>query len=632
MNRNGKHDTNKKRTAEPTAGASGNAFSVLMSSTKKRAGSLRNMTKVSARFVLCPAGCGMHIAEPNIHRHLDQCIQQDKEPHQNITSQRPGEEASTFVSPLPTTQGGKQIFSPSNQTGSVPKQPLSQGDGSLEQIIDVSGVVEISSESNDNRGRRSQSPISEEKNAFHHLMTQSRMQSTQQEITSEETTPSIYLCLSNRGKNDQCVVSLEAPTVHHGSVPTAWEGTVHVVDRSQDLPYRCFVGLRSSIPSKLDATIGMTSPPEQEQSQQQQHPKRRWVRQHSRLSVPVLKSVLQKSIRRRRPLPSVRVAMELADKSLGDLLRRLPIIILEDSTLHPQLPFLVWLMMAHSCSSTESYNIPDVLMERVFAIIFQVASCRLRDPLPPKHDNSTTGRRISLSYLLQNFSGSDEDAKNGLLDSTLVPFSILVRSCYGGMKCDVVMLQEYASLWFHRFSSISSETCSHPLSFACMKVSSVSSWREVPAVLHDESSKIQRSGHLSALLQNRLECLTLDDASCEGVDFHCSNIMDHLLNDSWLVGVASDIIKLADDEGEDSLANIKGNERLIWFEKRWKSDMWHYCSGVNHRLPLVDSEKSVKPRPSIKTDTAHARVWKELVAPKVAQFQRDYIRHRLAYC
>jgi len=64
--------------------------------------------------------------------------------------------------------------------------------------------------------------------------------------------------------------------------------------------------------------------------------------------IPVLKSILQKSIRRKRPLPSTKVAMELADKSLGDLLRRLPIIILEDSTLHPRFPFIVWLMVAES--------------------------------------------------------------------------------------------------------------------------------------------------------------------------------------------------------------------------------------------------------------------------------------------
>jgi hypothetical protein len=73
-----------------------------------------------------------------------------------------------------------------------------------------------------------------------------------------------------------------------------------------------------------------------------------YVKQHSKFSVPVLKSILQKSIRRRRPKPSVRLAMELADKSFGELIRRLPIICLEDSFLHHEFPFLVWLMIACS--------------------------------------------------------------------------------------------------------------------------------------------------------------------------------------------------------------------------------------------------------------------------------------------
>ena len=58
--------------------------------------------------------------------------------------------------------------------------------------------------------------------------------------------------------------------------------------------------------------------------------------------------MLQKLVRRRRPLPAVRVAMELVDKSWSDLIRRLPIIILEDCTLHPDMPLLVWLMVADS--------------------------------------------------------------------------------------------------------------------------------------------------------------------------------------------------------------------------------------------------------------------------------------------
>ena len=55
-------------------------------------------------------------------------------------------------------------------------------------------------------------------------------------------------------------------------------------------------------------------------------------------------------------MPAVRVAMELADKSWGDLIRRLPIIILEDSTLHPDFPLLIWLMVAESKVSMDNFT------------------------------------------------------------------------------------------------------------------------------------------------------------------------------------------------------------------------------------------------------------------------------------
>jgi hypothetical protein len=46
--------------------------------------------------------------------------------------------------------------------------------------------------------------------------------------------------------------------------------------------------------------------------------------------------------------------MELADRSFSDLIRRLPIIILEDSFLHEDFDLLVWLMVAESKVNTRS--------------------------------------------------------------------------------------------------------------------------------------------------------------------------------------------------------------------------------------------------------------------------------------
>jgi hypothetical protein len=70
------------------------------------------------------------------------------------------------------------------------------------------------------------------------------------------------------------------------------------------------------------------------------------------LSASVLKSCLQKNIRRMHPAASVRTASELAShtdkQGFHELIRRLTIIVLEDACLHPALPLLVWLMMANS--------------------------------------------------------------------------------------------------------------------------------------------------------------------------------------------------------------------------------------------------------------------------------------------
>lgn len=82
----------------------------------------------------------------------------------------------------------------------------------------------------------------------------------------------------------------------------------------------------------------------------------------SKLSIPVLKSMIQKAIRRQRPHQATMLAMELSDKSWSDLLRRIPIIMLEDAALHPDLPLLVWLMVADSKNYIVNSTIADRLM------------------------------------------------------------------------------------------------------------------------------------------------------------------------------------------------------------------------------------------------------------------------------
>ena len=88
-------------------------------------------------------------------------------------------------------------------------------------------------------------------------------------------------------------------------------------EQSSSSPNQKRGGDSSTDDKVLELTISSDIPPYPQD-------KKRWrlVRMHSRLSVSHLKSCLQKSIRRRAPLPAVRVAMEIADRSWGDLIRR----------------------------------------------------------------------------------------------------------------------------------------------------------------------------------------------------------------------------------------------------------------------------------------------------------------------
>ena len=749
------------------------AFSVLMSATKQRS-SKRRLSSV--RFVLCPAGCGIHVSETNIHHHLDQCISRNddgsgdnsnkasqkkkKSPKQPPDKKKKAQcmmneamgNASTDV--ISTQQLEQVQVQEERQRSTLPEdktqerqwqQPPSGSDSdsscfrvissenrsehssgnstsialslcedrSMIQDTMTQNDNEISKQNNETTSAHTlpmadrtqpssprrhaeedhpnanQAAKEKTKNAFQHMMMNSRKQISQQH-TNNVVIPSLYFCLWGIPQADtttKCTVSLETSLLSHpGSTRISWQGTVRVSERSQEPTQHYQICLCSTVPSAMasDGAVaaGINNNNYYYSNRQQTQStststRRRWVQRHSRLSVPVLKSMLQKSIRRRRPLPSVRIAMELADKALGELLRRLPIIILEDSTLHHQLPFLVWLMMAQSSrpseSSSSSYDVPDVLLKRVFGIIFEVASCRLRDSIPPTLSSSSSLHEndISLGFLLQSAivgqqQGSEKRFGWNGLDTALIPCSILFRSCYGGMKGDVAMLQQYATLWYQRFSQPTSASSKlvYPLPATIVKSSSsstsVTSWLQVPMVLHDESAKAKNAGLLSSLLEKRLPYLSLDDVCREGVDFHCSNVMDHILHDSLLVGVASDILILLSqnynqgdvtatstgDKDVDDFARLQPEERQAWLERTWKSAMWHKISGVNHRLPLVeyhndDDNQEPNPRQSSNLESggntnnnskmlASTKIWNELVAPKVAEYQRQYIVERLA--
>jgi len=355
----------------------------------------------------------------------------------------------------------------------------------------------------------------------------------------------------------------------------------------------------------------------------------RLVRVHSRLSVAHLKSCLQKSIRRRAPLPAVRVAMELADKSWGDLIRRLPIIVLEDSTLHPDFPLLVWLMVADS----KNYIPPMPLVVRVMQIVFEIAACpRQDDAMSTEFLDKTSCEAQELPELFSLSSPpSSLFPKQCLAISTCETFvrSILLRAQYGGMPCDVKMLQKFSITWLKRFRvqsvplnilsqlpEISEENIATDESKTELK-SEVTSWQHYPKLIHkkarDQSQHLVTSKLVSPFGLNKLN---MNDVCTAGIDFHCSSVVDVLLSNPNLV------ISLR--EKFSGKKDIKDKIDRDWLSRQIKCCIWECSSGVNHRLPIV-------PQVENDNEVMMQSVWDNIIKEPFNRFTKSFVNKRLSF-
>ncbi|KAG7357530.1 hypothetical protein IV203_002218 [Nitzschia inconspicua] len=642
--------------------------------------STKTKKNLSSRFVPCPVGCGKHVLSHNINTHVDLCLlamqqQQLQQPNQDTTTTTTTNMESS--SPSPDTQqnqnhsvdttttsnnfsknsmsnnnkNNNNHASSSNETTisteqrNKPEKPLDNETNNDESCPDsfiaetTTTTTTINSNlntdndtSNDDNGNTN--------NIFLHMMKKSAQVFAQRPA---EPPPKLFqrMHLHDNGQvTVTCYHNKENDHVHDLFLPQeqpsslgriAWSSTILVRKTTADM----------QLPVEL--TVSTSIPPAQDRI--------RLVRHHSRLSVPVLKSILQKSVRRRKPLPSVRVAMELWDKSQVELLRRLPIIVLEDTTLHPDMPLLVWLMMA----SSKGYIIPPLLTKRLFGIVYEIASCPWRDPLnSPKMSSTSTkttttvnedddskpsqSQQQTLSITSFHSSSSSQEGKPSvrLGDSDTLLWAILMRSNYGGMPGDMKMLRRYATLWNDRFfhhhqNSTIPETTQRRLCFPwnCQETSQTTTttttmqskklnstktsccWSQVPTLVHQAAAN-QSQNRIDSILptlttreddkppnnnnkNTGLLRLSFSDITTEGVDFHCSSVLTTAVLDhpSRVQDCLDCLQKLHHhrtlDMPHSSTTTITSvTDGLVWLEDILKSCMWKFSAGVNLRLPLVD--------------------------------------------
>jgi hypothetical protein len=135
-------------------------------------------------------------------------------------------------------------------------------------------------------------------------------------------------------------------------------------------------------------------------------------------SIPLLKSNLQKAIRRGEVSIALTTTVLMLMFDINELLRRLPIICIEDVTCIDTLPVIVWLMMAYPHYEPTNFDMWNILY-------FVNELCDIEEYYPNRIKEHRTYTHDSLTQY---------PSANCLL-------AIYYRSKYGGMEGDMKMME-----------------------------------------------------------------------------------------------------------------------------------------------------------------------------------------------
>ena len=261
------------------------------------------------------------------------------------------------------------------------------------------------------------------------------------------------------------------------------------------------------------------------------------------------------------------------------------------------------------------------MLKRVFQIVFEIASCARKDQIDD--DESITRQSdVKLPVSLSLTTPSDElfpDTKQSttnIKSCEVIIRSTLLRVNYGGLKCDADMLYSFAITWLRRYQSAASlpSSLERSLSTAETTLQSIS-WFDAPQLLHSKA-RVQSEELITSKLicSNGLPKLTAMDVCSAGIDFHCSNVVEHLLSQRELYIALSE--RLPHNQ-------ITDKEKI---SDKLKSMIWNFSSGVNHRCLLLESQSSNKVN-----DTEMKAIWNEVVKQPFDIYTKKFVRDRLAF-
>lgn len=155
-------------------------------------------------------------------------------------------------------------------------------------------------------------------------------------------------------------------------------------------------------------------------------------------NIPYLKSHLQKCIRKKDDIRAISSCYHLLKLSLNEVLRRLPIIMLEDTILHESFTTIIWLMIA---ITSKKFKMQKYIYEWILGIIYTLCIIDVIDVI-----DITEQDIITLLPIEQLNKYNDLDSNYCSL-----LYSMHLRIAYGGEENDIKLIKSYISLWEKRF-------------------------------------------------------------------------------------------------------------------------------------------------------------------------------------
>lgn len=156
------------------------------------------------------------------------------------------------------------------------------------------------------------------------------------------------------------------------------------------------------------------------------------------------KSNLQKAVRRGLTdiaLYTLQTIINLGFLAQNELLRRLPIIMLEDVGLHHSFSVLMWFMIA----SSKGYQLADKEWNYVFASVKWMCECNQYDRLLMSFTSINSVEFFEI--IPKNVTVKDIKNHKPLMQSAL--FSLILRLRYGGMKGDMHMIRNFINYYLN---------------------------------------------------------------------------------------------------------------------------------------------------------------------------------------